>query len=321
MTRYIIRRLLLLIPLVIGVTIITFAVANLAPGSPLQDLQLNPDIQPADLHRIEDSLGLNKPLYVRYFTWFSHVIRGDFGISLVTYRPVLPSILQKLPNTLELTVAALLFALIVSIPVGVYAAVHRNSLFDQISTLGAVAGFAIPSFWLGLMMILLFSVEFQAWGLPHFPTGSVCTLGACTIGSRIIHLIMPAFVLGFVQMASWTRYIRTQVIEVMGQDYLRTAQAKGLLDRIVIIRHALRNAMLPLITIIALDLPNLFGGAVIIEQIFTWNGLGSFILDAVNKRDYTVVLDTTLFISVLVIVCNLLADIAYAVVDPRIKYD
>lgn len=310
-----------MIPIVIGVTIITFGVANLAPGSPLQDLQLNPDIQPQDLARIKASLGLDKPLYERYFTWISHVARGDFGVSLVNYRPVFPAIMQKLPNTLELTVAALLFALIVSIPVGVYAAVHRNSLFDQLSTLGAVAGFAIPSFWLGLMLILLLSVEFQAWGLPAFPTGGVCSLGNCTFGSRITHLILPAFVLGFVQMASWTRYIRTQIIEVMGQDFLRTAQAKGLHDRVVIIRHALRNAMLPLITIIGLDLPSLFSGSVIIEQIFTWNGLGSYILNAVNQRDYPVVMDTTLIIAILVIVCNLLADVAYAVVDPRIKYD
>lgn len=315
MGRYLVRRLLQMVPLIIGITIITFGLANLVPGSPVSDLEFNPDIRPADKQRIIHNLGLDQPVYVRYIQWISHVARGDLGISLTTYRPVTQSIMQKLPNTLLLTVSALLFALIVSIPVGVYAAVKRNSWFDQITTIGAVAGFAMPTFWLGLMMILIFSVKFHI-----FPSGGVYTLGHATFLDRVKHLIMPAFVLGFVQMAAWTRYIRSQMIEVLRQDYMRTAEAKGLTQVSVIFRHGLRNAILPLVTLIALDLPALFGGSVIIEQIFTWNGLGRFILDAVSKRDYTVVMGITLFISTLTVVANLLADLAYGLLDPRIQY-
>ena len=321
MGRYVLRRLIQVIPLIIGITIITFGLANLVPGSPLSSLEFNPDIRPEDLARIKRSLGLDQPLYIRYFQWLSHVVRGDLGLSLVTYRPVMQSILEKLPNTLLLTVTALVFAILISIPVGIYAAVRRNSWFDQVSTIGAVAGFAVPTFWLGLMAILLFSVKFNEWGLPSLPSGGTYTLGSSSIIDRIQHLIMPAIVLGFVYMASWTRYIRSQMIEVLRQDYMRTAEAKGLIQRTVIFRHGLRNAILPLVTLLALDLPGLFGGSVIVEQIFAWNGLGRFILDGVQKRDYTVVMGTTLFISILVVVANLLADIAYGLLDPRIQYE
>ncbi|HET9016970.1 MAG TPA: ABC transporter permease [Thermomicrobiaceae bacterium] len=321
MGRYVLRRLIQVIPLIIGITIITFALANIVPGSPIANLQFNPDITPADIARIKASLGLDQPLYIRYFQWLSHVVRGDLGLSLVTYTPVMQSILQKLPNTLELTGAALLFAIVVSIPVGIYSAVRRNSWFDQFATVGAVAGFAVPTFWLGLMAILLFSVKFSEWGLPSLPAGGSYTLGNGGFLDRLQHLIMPAVVLGFVYMASWTRYIRSQMIEVLRQDYMRTAEAKGLIRRAVIFRHGLRNAVLPLVTLLALDLPGLFGGSVIIEQIFSWNGLGRFILDGVQSRDYTVVMGTTLFISILVVFANLLADIAYGLLDPRIQYE
>src|SRR5919205_1799851 len=273
MGRYLVRRLLQTIPLVIGITIITFGLANLVPGSPVSDLEFNPDIKPEDKQRIIHNLGLDEPVYIRYIKWAGNVARGDLGISLVTYKPVTQSILEKLPNTLLLTVTALLFALVVSIPVGTYAALKRNSWFDQITTIGAVAGFAVPTFWLGLMMIVVFSVK-----LHWLPSGGVYTLGHASLADRLKHLIMPAFVLGFVQMAGWTRYIRSQMIEVLRQDYMRTAEAKGLRQNVVIFRHGLRNAVLPLVTLIALDLPTLFGGSVIIEQIFTWNGLGRFIL-------------------------------------------
>ena len=315
MGRYVIRRLLQMVPLILGITILTFALANLVPGSPVSDLEFNPDIKPEDKQRIIHNLGLDQPVYIRYLQWLGNVVQGDLGISLVTYTPVTKSILQKLPNTLLLTGASLFFALAVSIPVGVYAAVKRNSWFDQITTLGSVAGFAVPTFWLGLMMIIVFSVK-----LHWLPSGGVYTLGHASFLDRVKHLIMPAFVLGFVQMAGWTRYIRSQMIEVLHQDYMRTAEAKGLAQHSVIFRHGLRNAILPLVTLVALDLPALFGGAVIIEQIFTWNGLGRFILDAASKRDYTVVMGITLFIAVLTVVANLIADIAYGLLDPRIQY-
>lgn len=321
MGRYVLRRLIYLIPLVIGITIITFLLANLAPGSPLQDLALDPDIQPQDLERIKESLGLNQPIYVRYVQWFSHVIRGDFGISLVTYRPVMQTILQKLPNTLELAGAALLLSLVISIPVGVYAAVRRNSWFDQVTTIGAVGGFAMPTFFFGLLMIVLFAVKFKAWGLPSLPSGGVQTLGGGGFFDRIEHLIMPAVVLALVQTAGWTRYIRSQMIEVLRQDYMRTAESKGLKYWVTVMRHGLKNGVLPLVTLLALDIPNLFSGSVITEQIFSWNGVGRLIIDSVNKRDYTMVMGTTLFIAILVVLGNLLADVVYGIIDPRVRYD
>lgn len=321
MGRYVIRRLIYLIPLVIGITIITFLLANLAPGSPLQDLQLDPDIQPQDLARIKASLGLDQPIYVRYIQWFSHIIRGDFGISLVTYRPVMQTILQKLPNTLELALAALFLSLLFSIPVGVYAAVKRNSAFDQTTTIASVAGFAMPTFFFGLIMIVLFSVKFKEWGLPSLPSGGVYTLGGGGLLDRLEHLLMPAIVLAFVQTARWTRYLRSQMIEVISQDYIRTARSKGLRGWVVIMRHGFRNGILPLITLLALDIPNLFSGSVIVEQIFSWNGIGRLIIDSVDKRDYTVVMGTTLFIAIIVVLANLLADVLYGVIDPRVRYD
>ena len=321
MGRFVLRRLIQMVPLVIGITIVTFALANLVPGSPISDLQLNPNIRPQDMERIRHSLGLDQPLYIRYFQWFSHVARGDLGISLVTYRPVSQTILEKLPNTLLLTGAALFLSLLFSIPVGVYAATRRNSWFDHVTTVGAVGGVAMPIFWLGLMMIILFSVKFRDWGLPALPSGGVHTLGKSGVLDSLEHLLMPAFVLAFVQTASWTRYIRSQMIEVLRMDYVRTAQSKGLRDVSVIFGHTLRNAVLPLVTLLALDIPNLFSGAVVTEQIFTWNGIGRLIYDSATKRDYTVVMGTVLLVAILTVVANLLADIAYGILDPRIRYE
>jgi peptide/nickel transport system permease protein len=321
MGRFVLRRVIQMVPLVIGITMVTFALANLVPGSPVSDLEFNPNIRPQDLARIRHSLGLDQPLYIRYFQWISHIARGDLGLSLVTYRPVSELILQKLPNTLLLTGAALLLSLLFSIPIGVYAATRRNSIFDHVATVGAVAGVAVPGFWLGLMMIILFAVKFRDWGLPALPSGGVHTLGGGGFLDLLEHLLMPAFVLAFVQTASWTRYIRSQMIEVLRHDFVRTAQSKGLRDQRVIFGHALRNAVLPLVTLLALDIPSLFSGAIVVEQIFSWNGIGRLIFDSATKRDYTVVMGCVLMVSILTVVANLLADIAYGILDPRIRYD
>ncbi len=321
MGRFVLRRVIQIIPLIIGITIVTFALANLVPGSPISGLELNPDIRPEDLARIRHSLGLDQPLYIRYFQWFSHVIRGDLGLSLVTYRPVSQLILQKLPNTLLLTGAALLISLLFSIPVGVLAATRRNSIFDHFTTVGAVGGIAVPTFWLGLMMIIFFAVKFRDWGYPALPSGGVHTLGKGGFLDLLQHLLMPAFVLAFVQTAAWTRYIRSQMIEVLRMDYVRTAESKGLRDLRVIYGHALRNAILPLVTLLALDIPNLFSGAVVIEQIFTWNGIGRLIYNSATQRDYTTVMGCVLMVAMLTVVANLLADIAYGILDPRIRYE
>jgi peptide/nickel transport system permease protein len=320
--RFIVRRVLQMIPLVIGVSIITFALANLVPGSPVAHLELDPGARPEDVARIRANLGLDEPIHVRYFVWASNIVRGDFGLSLRTHRPVLTIIMERLPNTLILTGTALILALAFSIPVGVYAALRRNSIFDQFATMGAVAGVAVPNFWLGLMAILLFSVMFRQWGLPPLPSGGTHTIGAeFDILDRLRHLMMPAVVLAFSATAAWTRYIRSQMIEVLRQDYMRSAHAKGLTDHVVTYRHGLRNALLPLVTLMALEIPTLFGGAVIVETIFSWPGIGRLIVSAASQRDYTVIMGTVVIVSVLVILANLVADILYSILDPRIRYD
>ena len=320
MSMFILRRLLQTIPLIIGITIITFGIANLVPGSPVTGLEFNPRTRPEDIERIRENLGLNDPLHERYFVWISNIAQGDMGISLRNFRPVRETIMEKLPNTLLLTATALFLSLVFSIPVGVYAAVKRNSTFDNASMAGAVAGFSMPTFWLGLLVILLFAVKFQQWGLPSLPAGGTHDLrGGGGFWDRLEHLILPAATLAFVQTAAWTRFIRSSMIEVMNQDYMRTAKSKGLRERVVIFRHGLRNAMLPLVTLLGIAIPDLFGGSLIIEQIFTWPGMGQLAFNAALNKDYTLVMGIVVFVSVLVIIGNLVADVVYGLLDPRIR--
>lgn len=322
MGRFILRRLLQVIPLLIGISIITFALANLVPGSPVSGLEFNPRTTPEDIERIKDNLGLNDPVWKRYFIWIGNVAQGDLGISLRNFRPVRDTIIEKLPNTLLLTGTALLLSFLISIPIGVYGAVRRNSAFDNVSTAGAVAGFSVPTFWLGLMLILLFAVRFKEWGLPSLPAGGAYDLrGGGGFFDRLEHLILPAFALAFVQMAAWTRYIRSQMLEVLSQDYMRTANAKGLRERIVIFRHGLRNAVLPLVTLLGIAIPDLFAGSLIIENIFTYPGIGQLAFNAAINKDYPLIMGITLVAGTLVILGNLIADVVYSMLDPRIRLD
>lgn len=322
MARYIIRRLLLMIPLTLGVTMLTFALINLIPGSPVSDLRLNPRARPEDVRRIEEQLGLNRPVYERYLEWISHVLRGDLGLSLHNYVPVRDRIQAVLPNTLLLTASALVFALIVAVPLGVYSAVRHRTWFDHVATVGAVALYAIPGVWFALLLVIVGAFKFKEWGLPSFPaTGMTDARGGGDLADRIHHLILPMLALASVQIGAWSAYIRSAMLETLGQDYIRTARAKGLRQRTVIFRHALRNAFLPLVTLVGLSLPGLFGGAIIVEAIFAWNGVGLLTLEAVGRRDYTMVMGTTLMFTALTMLANLFADVMYAVLDPRIRYD
>jgi peptide/nickel transport system permease protein len=314
MGRYFIRRVIQIIPLLFGITILVFLLVNAVPGNPVADLAFNPNVRPEDVAAIKHALGLDQPLYKRYFTWVGNVVQGNLGLDMITYRPVGQEVLERLPNTLKLTVAAFLLALCFSIPVGVYSAVKRNSIFDNVATVLAVAGVAIPLFWFGLLMILFFSVN-----LRWFPSGGTATIGGGGLLDQLHHLVLPAVTLAIVELAGWTRYIRGQMLEVIRQDYIRTAQAKGLRERAVIFRHALRNALLPLVTLMGLAIPNFFSGALITETIFSWPGIGRLTYDAAVARNYTVIMGAVLISAFLVIVCNLLADMAYAWLDPRIK--
>jgi peptide/nickel transport system permease protein len=321
MAAFIFRRLLQVIPLLIGISFITFAIVN-ATGSPVSKLEFNPRMTPEDIEQIQDNLGLNEPFYKRYFIWVSHVARGDLGLSLINSTPVADRIMTVLPNTLLLSGVSFFLALFMAIPLGVYAAVRRNSLFDNLTTIGTVAVFAVPTFWLGLLLLIVFAVKFQEWGFPSLPVGGMRDQrGDSGLWDRIQHLILPSISLALVQLASWTRYIRSSMLEVIRQDYVRTANAKGLRDRAVIFGHAFRNALLPLVTLLGLSVPDLLAGSIFVEQIFAWNGMGRLTLDSVNDSDYTMIMGITLVFAVLTILGNLLADVFYAILDPRIRYD
>lgn len=311
-----------MIPLLFLVTFITFGLIN-AAGSPVSGLEINPRVRPEDVARIKENLGLNDPWTTRYFVWVGNLLQGDLGISLVNSRPVLGEILNVLPNTLLLTGVSVALAIAIALPIGIYSAVNRNSIFDRITTVGAVAGFAVPTVWLGLLLIILFAVKFREWGMPYsFPVGGMRELrGESGLWDRIEHLILPVTALAIPQVASWTRYIRSSMLEIIRQDYVRTAEAKGLKERRVLYGHAFRNALLPLVTLVGLNFPELFGGALIVENIFAWNGMGRLAYESIQKNDHTLVIGTTLFFAILTILGNLLSDVLYAVFDPRIRYD
>lgn len=321
MTAYITRRLLQMIPLLFGITLVTFVIIN-AAGSPLNDLEFSPRVRPEDIQRLRENLGLDEPLYTRYFVWVSHLLRGDLGYSMINFKPVHTRILEVLPNTLLLSGLSAVLAFFLALPIGIYAAVRRNSLFDRLATILAVAGFAVPTVWLGLMLILLFAVQFREWGLPSLPVGGVRDLrSGGGFLDRVEHLILPVTALTIPQLAGWIVYVRSQMLEVIRQDYIRTATAKGLKDRAVLYGHAFRNAVLPLITLVGLSVPDLFAGSVIVENVFAYPGMGRLVITAVGDKDHTLVMGTTLFFAVLVIIGNLLADILYAVADPRIRLE
>jgi peptide/nickel transport system permease protein len=317
----VIRRILVMFPLLLGITFLTFAIVNMVPGSPMAELEFNPRMSQADIERIQHNLGLDEPWHERYVIWLGNVVRGDLGYSLINGASVWGQVLDVLPNTLLLTLTALLFALVLAIPFGVLAAVKRNSVFDNAVYVVANAAASVPTFWLGLLLIILFSVKFSEWGLPSLPVGGTYDLrGGGGIFDRAEHLILPAVTLGAVQMAGWMLYIRSSMLEVIRQDFVRTAEAKGLGARAVIYGHAFRNAVLPLVTLIGLTLPDLFAGAFIVESIFAWPGIGRLSVTAAENSDYTLIMGSVVVFAVLTLLSNLAADVMYAVVDPRIRY-
>lgn len=322
MTAYIVRRLLVMVPLLVGITLLTFAIVNLVPGSPIAQFDFSPRMSLADIERIRQNLGLDEPWYRRYLIWLGNVAQGDLGYSMINGASVWGQIRTVLPNTLLLTTTSLVFALILSIPFGVLAAIKRNSLFDNAVYVVANAAAAIPTFWLGLLLIILFAVKFKEWGLPALPVGGTYDLrGGGGLADRIEHLILPAFTLGAVQLAGWMLYIRSSMLEVIRQDFVRTAEAKGLTSRTVVFGHAFRNALLPLVTLVGLTLPELFAGAFIVETIFAWPGIGRLSVDAARNSDYTLIMGSVLFLAVLTLLANLVTDVLYAVLDPRIRLD
>ena len=317
MHRYIIQRLLTSIPIVLGITFVTFLIINAAPGDPV-DLMVNPmaGVSPEQVEARREALGLNQPLLVRYVLWLKEVARGNLGYSLVNREPVLDRIARRLWPTIQLMGTALLLGVIIGVPLGVLSAIRRYSFLDHFSTVMAFLGISSPSFFLGLGAIYLLSLK-----LDLLPTAGMQTLGAeYDLLDRLHHLILPALVLSVGTTASLMRYTRSSMLEVIAQDYITTARGKGLREGTIVIRHALRNALLPVITILGLSLATIFGGAVITEQIFQWPGIGMLTIQSVTARDYPVLMGLTFFTAILVFVGNLLADIAYSFADPRIVY-
>jgi peptide/nickel transport system permease protein len=316
MANYLVRRLLQSLPLLLGISMISFFVMYLAPGGPT-DLMMDPKIKPEDRERMMESLGLNLPPWLQYVRWLVHFIQGDWGISFIRKVPVSDLIMQRLPQTIVLMGAAFLFAACLAIPIGILTARKKNTWIDYTTTLFAFLGLATPNFWLGVMLIMGFSVYLNL--LPAGGMTSYLDVGG-GLGDLLQHLILPAITLGTADMASLTRYTRSSMLEVLNQPYMTTARAKGLREWIVIYKHGLRNGLIPIVTVFGLSLPSFFGGAVIVEKIFSYPGIGSLFLDAVFQRDYPVIMAITTVSAVLVVMGNLLADILYSVLDPRIEY-
>jgi len=316
MITYIVKRVVMIIPILLGISVVIFFVANSMPGDVI-DIMVNPTVGKTQMELRRAELGLDQPIYVRYWQWLSRAIRGDLGYSLVSREPVNKLIGLRIPNTVRLMGVGLLLSLLFSIPAGVISAVKKYSLIDYAFTIGAFAGISVPTFFFGLSLIYIFSVR-----LGWLPTGGMRSFRnqGSEVWDAIRHLILPSLTLGMFYMAQFTRYVRSTLIEVLRQPYVDTARAKGVAEWKVILRHAGRNAMIPVITLLGLRLPFVFGGAVLVETVFAWPGMGRLLVSSVYERDSGTLVGITLMLGLLVVLSNLLVDLIYVVVDPRIRY-
>jgi peptide/nickel transport system permease protein len=321
MTSFVLRRLLASVPLLLGVSTLVFFVVHLAPGDPTA-IFWNPDVDPDALRLMRENLGLEDPLPVQYVRWLRSFLTGDFGYSFGHRRPVADVIGDALPNTLVLSLTALLLLFVLGIAVGVVSAAKQYSFVDHLATTLSFFFYSMPSFWFALMLLLIFHYHLRWFPADQMTSidhvyASLSSLGK--LADRVWHLVLPATALGLGAMAAVARYTRASVLEVIRMDYIRTARAKGLSERDVLLRHTLRNALLPVITLLGLYLPFLFSGAVLVETIFGWPGMGRVTVTAIFQRDYPLVLATTFVSALLVVLGNLFADVAYGVADPRIR--
>jgi peptide/nickel transport system permease protein len=353
MTGYLIRRSLSMLIVLLISTMAIFALLTAAPGGPLDGLRTTSSsardrVSVEDIRRLEKMLGLDKPAHLRYFIWLlgddwlpgdlkgerRGVLRGDWGESwkVAQSQEVMMLIKSRLSNTLILMGTSLFLSLAVAIPIGIFSAVKQYSKLDYVVTMGSFVGLSMPVFWFGIMLIILFALKFKEWGLPYLPTGGVAavrtyeipglgTIQPGTFLDRVLHLLMPTVVLSLLYMASWSRFTRASMLEVLRQDYVRTARAKGLIERIVIAKHALRNALIPVITIIALQLPGLFTGAIMTETVFAYTGMGRLYYESMTQSDWPIVMAILFITAILYVLSSLVADVTYAVIDPRIQYN
>lgn len=319
MATYILRRLVQTVVLLLFLSGLIFFILHLVPGGPFDLLSLsNPRITDTQIKQLEILLGLDKPIHERYFSWLWKAITGDLGSSWgVSYgQSVGELIVSRLGNTLILTGVSMAVSMAIALPVGVYSAIKQRTWIDYFVTFFSFFGISMPTFWFGVMLLILFSVRFD-W----FHAGGVSCAGLENdFGDRLNHMVLPVVVLSMVNVAQWSRYIRSSMLDVLHQDYLRTARAKGLSERVVIVKHAVRNALIPVVTLIGLEIPLLFGGAIITEQIFAWPGMGRLYYDGVMNSDWPLVQGIMVIMASLVVLSNLLADVFYSIVDPRIKH-
>ncbi len=314
MGKYILQRILIAIPVIFGVTVVAFFIMTLAPGDAV-DMLISPGLSAEDIALKRESLGLDEPIMVQYVNWLQELMRGNLGYSFTNRQPVTERIFDRFGPTFTLALSALLLSYAIALPIGILSAVRQYSTLDYAATIFSFLGVSIPSFFFGLLMIYFFSLK-----LDIFPTGGMQSIGKdFSLTDRFMHLVLPVTVLSLQNTGVVMRYTRSSMLDVIRQDYVRTARAKGLRNQIVLLRHALRNALIPVITLVGLQLPILLSGAIITEQIFNWPGMGRLTVEAINQRDYPTIMGLNLMIAILVVIGNLLADIAYGVVDPRIR--
>lgn len=324
MGRYVVRRLLQAVPLLVAISALTFALLQMAPGGPLaigENPAAGTRATAEQLERLRQRYGLDDPLPVQYLRWAGDLLRGDWGTSFNAGRPVLDLIGERLPATLTLTGSALLLTLCLALPIGIISAIRQYSIFDYLATGLAFVGLATPGFWLALMLLFAFS-----FSLGWLPSSGLSDLresysGWAAVWDRILHLVLPVSVLALTSAAGLSRFIRAAMLDVLGQDYMRTARAKGLSERAAIARHALKNAAIPIVTLLALEIPELFLGAVVVESIFALPGMGRLFVESAGLRDYPVLMGILMIAALLVVLANLLADVLYGALDPRIRYD
>jgi peptide/nickel transport system permease protein len=318
-TTYIIRRVLYAIPTLLGISLVIFAVLALAPGDPLAQFAADPSVPPEVREQIRESLGLNDPWYIRYFKWLTALLSGDWGFSFASRIPVIDLIGQRIPQTLQVVGLAYVISIVLAIPIGILSALKPYSLFDNIATTFAFIGFSVPTFFTGLLLILIFSVNLR-W-LPFIYNSTLEVTDLDTLWLQIRQMIMPVTVLALFQTGTLTRFVRASMLENLPMDYTRTARAKGLSERTVVLGHVLRNSMIPVVTLIALGVPTIFTGAIVTEQIFRINGIGELLIKSIQNSDTPVVMAITFIFAVLVVSFNLVADVLYGILDPRIRYD
>jgi peptide/nickel transport system permease protein len=313
--RFVVRRALQALPLLLVISVLVFLLIHAAPGGPLAIYLSNPNVRPEDIERLRRALGLDRPLWQQYWSWLGAFAQGDWGYSFSDGRPVGSRIVERIPATLELVGTSIAVAIALTLPAGIIAAVRRGRSFDRITTALAVSGISLPAFWFGLLLQIVFAI-----GLGWVPSSGRTTLGGGDAVDHVQHLLLPVTVLAVVQAAAWSRYLRGSMIETLAQPFVLAARARGLPERAVVLRHALRNAVGPVLAVVMVDAALLASGAVVTESVFAWPGLGSLFTEALARRDYTVLMALLMLTSTAIVIFNVVADVAHALADPRITF-